>query len=64
MSRYVVSKTIQRFLSTYLDDLNVENAFFLSIPGFEEWSGGLNLKDVTLKKGAELFEIVRDRIDV
>lgn len=62
MFRYVVSKTIQRFLSTYLDDLNVENVS-LSIPGFEEWSGGLDLKDVKLKEGAELFEIVRDHID-
>ena len=62
MFRYVVSKTIQRFLSTYLDDLSVESVS-LSIPGFEEWSGGLDLKDVKLKEGAELFEIVRDRID-
>jgi len=63
MFRYVVSKTIQRFLSTYLDDLNVENVGFRAYRGFEEWSGGIDVKDVKLKEGAELFEIVQDRID-
>ena len=60
MLRYVVSRTIQRFLSTYLDDLDVES-ISLKIPGFDaDWSGGLDLKNVQLKAGAEIHAFERN----
>lgn len=59
MLRYVVSRTIQRFLSTYLEDLDVES-ISLKIPGFDaDWSGGLDLKNVQLKAGAEIYSTER-----
>lgn len=52
--RYVLSRTIQRFLSTYLEDLDVENISVPSLFG-QEWSGGLQLSNLRLKRGAKLY---------
>ena len=59
MFRYFLSRTLRRFLSTYLDDLDVDG-ISLSIPGLEDWSGGLDLKNVQLKAGAQLYSYVRE----